>query len=173
MNTDVKAANNSKWQVLTEENGIGKRLQRRRYVRLDITSLIDMKLLVPPSEENGQCGFIPYTGDIINVSGGGLLIESTEALPENEYIIMELELNGTDKLAGIVGKIKRCESESNSNYLIGIEFCTKEDLQVNCPPEYREMLGENCGSFDDKVSHLLNKYVFSRKVMQRSMGDKK
>jgi c-di-GMP-binding flagellar brake protein YcgR len=157
--------------VLIEEKREGAKLQRRRYVRLDITSPVDIKLLVPSSEENREPGLIPYRGDILNVSGGGLLIESSEALPEDEYIVMELELNGTDRLSGIVGKIKRCESESETVHLIGVEFCTAEDVRQNCPAEYQKLLGDNCESFGEKVRTLINKYVFNRKVQEKSERD--
>ncbi len=171
MNMEVNTTDGAKWNVLIEEKLEGGRLQRRRYVRLDITSPVDIKLLVPSSEENREPGLIPYKGDILNVSGGGLLIESSEALPEDEYVVMELELNGTDRLTGIVGKIKRCESESETTHLIGVEFCTAEDIRQNCPAKYRTLLGDSCESFSEKVRTLLNKYVFNQKVRERSERD--
>jgi c-di-GMP-binding flagellar brake protein YcgR len=173
MNMEVNTTDGAKWNVLIEEKREGAKLQRRRYVRLDITSPVDIKLLVPSSEENSEPGLIPYRGDILNVSGGGLLIESSEALPEDEYVVMELELNGTDRLTGIVGKIKRCESESDAAHLIGVEFCTAEDIKQNCPAEYRTLLGDSCESFSEKVRTLLNKYVFNQKVQERSEKDRR
>ena len=168
MNTEVRTADGGKWNVLIEEKHEGGKLQRRRYVRLDITSPVNIKLLVPSSGKSMEPGFIPYKGDILNVSGGGLLIESSESMPEDEYVVIELELNGTDRLTGIVGKIKRCETESQATHLIGVEFCTEEDIRQNCPAEYQKLLGDCCESFSDKVRTLINKYVFNQKVNERS-----
>lgn len=168
MNTEVKAVDNSKWQVRIEEQKQGSKVQRRRYVRLDITSPIQIKLLVQGEGESQEPGFIPFTGEVINVSGGGLLLESTEAMPEDQFVVLELELNGTDMLTGIVGKIKRCDSDSETSHLIGVEFCTEEDIKQNCPPEYQKLLGNCCESFSEKVRTLINRYVFNQKVKEDS-----
>ncbi len=166
MDMDVRAARRGKWSVLTEEKRQGNKLQRRRYVRLDIASPIEMKLLVQASDGNKEPGLIPYTGEIINVSGGGLLIESHDAMPEGDYVVMDLELNGTDSLSGIVGRVKRCETESESVHLIGVEFCTDEDIKQNCPEDYQKLIGERCTSFSEKVRTLISKYVFNQSVQK-------
>jgi hypothetical protein len=171
MNTDVKTADGGKWNVLIEEKREGGKLQRRRYVRLDVTSPVDIKLLIPSSDDSEKPGFIPYKAEILNVSGGGVLLESADAMPENEYIIMELELNGSETLSGIVGKIKRCDTESETMHLIGVEFCTEEDIKQNCPPGYQKLLGHCCTSFSEKVRDLINKYIFNQKVQERSERD--
>ncbi len=171
MNTEIKAGGGTKWNVLTEEVRQSGKLQRRRYVRLDIASPVELKLIVPASAESQEPGFIPFTGEILNVSAGGLLVESREAIPEGDYVVIELELNGTDKLSGVVGKIKRCDSESESAHLIGVEFCTEEDIRRNCPEEYQKLLGECCTSFSEKVRALISKYVFSRTIQKRSEGE--
>jgi hypothetical protein len=168
MNTDVKPAKKGKWHVLTEEKHQGDKLEKRRYVRLDIASPVDIKLLVPASGESKEPGLIPYKGEILNVSAGGILVESSEAVPEGDYIVMDLELNGTDKLTGVVGKIKRCDSESEKVHLIGVEFCSDEDIEQNCPPEYRKLLGERCTSFSEKVRTLISKYVFNESVQRQA-----
>lgn len=168
MNMDVNSKNDGdSWQVQVEQKGSKNNLQRRRYVRLDITSPVEIKLLVTPEGENSEPGLIPYKGEVLNVSAGGVLIESEDALPEDHYVVMELELNGTDRVSGIVGKVKRSEAESESCHLIGVEFCTKEDIDENCPEDYRRLLGEQCVSFTEKVRELLNKYVFNEKVNEK------
>jgi hypothetical protein len=139
-------------------------------VRLDVTSPVEIRLLVPASGENTEPGFIPYTGEILNISAGGVLVESRDAMPEGDYVVMELELNGTDRLSGIVGKIKRCETRGESAHLIGVEFCSAEDIRSNCPEEYQRLLGEHCSSFSEKVRALISKYVFSHKVQEQSKG---
>jgi len=164
VNTKTKVQDPN-WVVQTEEQHSDGDVQRRRYVRLDITSSIDIKLIVP---EPVQGGFIPFCGDVLNVSAGGVLIESEEAMPEDAYVVMEFELNGSDRISGVVGRIKRCDSETDSSHLVGVEFCTSEDIAQNCPPEYRKFMNEECSSFDDKVRKLINRYVFNRKVQEKA-----
>jgi len=165
MNMEVKSKQKQdQWSVQTETSQQGQKKQRRRYVRLDITSPIDIKLLVPSSENNDEPGLIPFRGEVINVSAGGMLIESADALPEEEYVVLEFELNSTAHLTGIVGKIKRCDTEEDSQHFIGIEFCTKDDIEQNCPTDYQVLLKEQCMSFDDKVRDLINKHVFKLKT---------
>jgi len=156
----------SAWAVETEEQHAEGDVQRRRYVRLDITSQVDLKLIVSESEQVG--GLIPFCGEVLNVSAGGILIESKEAMPEDAFVVMEFELNGSDRIAGVVGKIRRCETESEDNHLIGVEFCTSEDIAQNCPPEFKKLLNDECSSFDDKVRQLINRYVFNRKVQEKA-----
>lgn len=174
MNMDVRTkTEQGDWSVQSEEQGSGQSKQRRRYVRLDITSPIDIKLLVPASGENETAGMIPFRGEVINVSAGGMLIESTDAMPENEYIVLEFELNKKAKLEGIVGKIKRCDTEDDCRHFVGIEFCTKEDIDQNCPAEYQQLLNEQCVSFDEKVRELINKHVFRLKTAGNVTGKSK
>ncbi len=153
------------WSVQTEEQHSEGAVQRRRYVRLDITSQIDLKLIVSEPE---QGGFIPFCGEVLNVSAGGVLIESEEAMPEDAYVMMEFELNGSDRISGVVGRIRRCETESDSSHLIGVEFCTSEDIAQKCPLECKKLLDEEYCSFDDKVRQLINRYVFNRKVQEKA-----
>jgi len=174
MNTEVRTQRtHGKWGIEIEKTSSGNQVQRRRYVRLDITSPIEFKLMVPSSEENPEAGLIPYTGEVLNVSGGGLLVESLEFLPEGGFTVLEFELNGTDRLTGIVGRIKRCEEVEESRYLVGVEFCTSDDIDQNCPAECKKLLAEHCMSFDEKVRNLINQYVFSRKVSEQSRESQK
>jgi c-di-GMP-binding flagellar brake protein YcgR len=174
MNMGVKSKKRQDdWSVQTEPTQRGQKMQRRRYVRLDITSSIDIKLLVPASENSNEPGLIPFRGEVINVSAGGMLIESADALPEDQYVILEFELNSTAHLTGIVGKIKRCDTEDESQHFIGIEFCTKDDIEQNCPSEYQSLLNLQCVSFDERIRDLINKHVFKLKTAQFPVEDDK
>lgn len=161
---DSKKKAPGNWDVEVEEKKHGGEVHKRRFVRLDITSPVEIKLLVKPENENQEPGLIPFKGEVLNVSAGGVLIESEDAVPEDNYVIMEFELNNTDRISGIVGKVKRCDSEEESIHLIGVEFCTREEIDANCPKEYMPLIGEQCLSFTEKVRELLDKYVFSEKV---------
>ncbi len=169
VNTKTKVkTQDPNWAVQTEEQHVDGAVQRRRYVRLDITSPIDFKLIVPENDKGENAGFIPFSGEVLNVSAGGVLIESKEAMPEDSYVVMEFELNGSDRISGVVGRIKRCDSETEDCHFVGVEFCTSEDVEQNCPPECQKLLNDECCSFDDKIRRLINRYVFSRKVQEKT-----
>jgi c-di-GMP-binding flagellar brake protein YcgR len=170
MEVKTKSKTNA-WEVRTDESKRRGKSQRRRYVRLDITSPVEVKLLVPASPNNPTPGLIPFRGEVLNVSAGGLLLESEESMPEESFVVMDFQMNGTDSLTGVVGKIKRCEVDGESRHLLGVEFCSEDDIRDNCPQDCQKLLGVACASFDEKVRTLINKYVFSRKVGRPAKED--
>jgi hypothetical protein len=166
-NTDRIHVNND-WSVRTESEETESGVQRRRYVRLEITSPIQLRLLVSESEESSEIGQIPFSGEVLNVSGGGVLVQTAEAVPEDGYVLMDFELNGTDRVSGVVGRVKRCEEDDENIYLVGVEFCSAEDIEENCPENFKSQFADDSGSFNDKVRELINRYVFNQRVQRKS-----
>jgi c-di-GMP-binding flagellar brake protein YcgR len=139
--------------------------KRRRYVRLDVDSPIKFKLFDPykpdPSmDEKSLCD-----GRILNISGGGVLMETDFSVKEGDYIMMEFTLCKTETLSGIIGKVKRVDDEDkNEKPLVGAEFMSADQLRDELPEDTLESLGDAAFSFDEQIRKMLLKHVFANKV---------
>ncbi len=139
------------------------REKKRRYVRLEIAapmiySVIDLDRPLSDAHAN------QLNGTMLNISGGGVLMVTEQQLHEGDYLTISLELAGSDLLTGVAGKVKRVDEDGEGGYLVGIEFCTENELsevfgQAN--------IGSVISSFDDRVKRFLLRYIFARKVQDR------
>jgi c-di-GMP-binding flagellar brake protein YcgR len=139
------------------------REKKRRYVRLEIAapiiySVIDLDRPLSDAHTN------QLNGTMLNISGGGVLMVTDQQLREGEYLTISLELAGSDLLTGVAGKVKRVDEDGEGGYLVGVEFCTENELaevfgQAN--------IGSVISSFDDRVKRFLLRYIFARKVQDR------
>lgn len=138
--------------------------KRRKYIRLDVSSPIKFKIFNPPDLDLDLHDKYTSLGLVMNISGGGVLMETDYKVHENDYLVMEISLMDADSLTGIIGKVKRVDDEDNERPLIGVEFMTPEQLQEEMPAEIIDSIGEEIFSFDEQLRKMLLKYVFSHKV---------
>lgn len=137
--------------------------RKRRYVRLEIAAPV---VLAPIDVDRplDATQLDQQEGVILNISGGGALLSCTRELTENSYISMNLELTDCELLTGIVGKVKRIDEDGDGGYLVGVEFCSENELNS----VFGEAnIGSVISSFDDKVKRYLLRYIFAHKVNER------
>lgn len=149
----------STWPPLTEKDPFTIRSSPgRKYVRIEISSLVDFRLLVPKRGRirlaKKQC-----SGRILNLSCGGILLESGEVIPEGEFLLLSLNLNGLVILEGVLGKTKRVEPTEDGEYLVGVEFCSREELESFASKEEIEKLPVKVASFNHKFKDVILGYV--------------
>ncbi len=138
--------------------------QTRRYIRLEISEPIEYAVL---KDESG--GFWPqgdgpaFRGNILNLSAGGVLIESNDPVAEGALVVISMSLQEVEELDGIVGLVKRAVSD-NGQWLVGIEFVPNEYLQDGLSAAELDVIPENLTSFDERLSNVLSRYVYYRKV---------
>ena len=136
--------------------------RKRRYVRLEIAAPV----IFAPIDVDKPLDAVHLnqsTGTILNISGGGALMETTESLAENSFITMDLELAECEILSGIVGKVKRVDENGDQGFLIGVEFCSEDELTSVFGAAN---IGSVIASFDNKVKRFLLRYIFTSKVNQ-------
>ncbi|UCD94049.1 MAG: PilZ domain-containing protein [Candidatus Zixiibacteriota bacterium] len=138
--------------------------RRRRYIRLEISQPIEYSVLKDRSGGFwGQGDGPSYRGSILNISAGGVLMIGDTPLDENTMIVMKMTLQDVEILDRVIGVIKRAEPDEGE-WLIGVEFITRESLvDYLSAPEY-EMVREDVASFDEMLRGILNKYVYYRRV---------
>lgn len=132
--------------------------QGRKYVRIEIISPVKFRLLLPRrgriSLSKNQC-----SGKILNLSCGGILLEIGEAVAEGTWLALSLNLNEVVVLEGVLGKIKRVEPTENGEYLVGVEFCSTEELKNFISREQIQKLPIKVASFNHKLKEIISGYV--------------
>lgn len=139
----------------------------RKYVRIEITSPVDFRLLLPKGGRiklsKNQC-----SGKILNLSCGGILLESGEALREGTFLLLSLNLNGLVVLEGVLGKTKRVEPIKDGEYLVGVEFCSREELENFASKEQIQKLPVKVASFNHKLKETILGYVRTARLATQS-----
>jgi hypothetical protein len=132
--------------------------QGRKYVRIEIVSPVDFRLLVL---KKGKIGLSKnqFSGKILNLSCGGLLLESGEALSEGVFLLLSLNLNGVVILKGILGKTKRVEPTGDGGFLVGVEFCSREEIENLASKKQIEKLPVKVASFNNKLKEIITAHV--------------
>lgn len=138
--------------------------KRRQYVRLEVNSPIKFKIFNPPEMDLNLNDKQTCIGTVLNISGGGVLMETDYRVREDDYLVMEVSLMDAEPLTGIIGKVKRVDEDEKERPLIGVEFLLAEQLRDEMPEEILDSIGDKIFSFDEQIRRMLLKYVFSNKV---------
>jgi hypothetical protein len=99
------------------------------------------------------------SGKILNLSCGGILLESGEAIRKGTFLLLSLNLNGVVVLEGILGKTKRVEPTEDGEYLVGVEFCLREELENFASKEQIKKLPVKVASFNHKLREIILSHV--------------
>jgi hypothetical protein len=145
--------------------------QGRKYVRIELASPVDFRLLLPKRGRvklsKSQC-----SGKVLNLSCGGILLESGVALPEGIFLLLNLNLNGLVVLEGVLGKTKRVELTEDGEYLVGVEFCSRKEIENFVSKEQIEELPVKVGSFNHKLKEIISGYVRTAHLTTQSYKTK-
>lgn len=138
--------------------------QKRRYIRLEISEPIQFSILKDDTEGFWPDGGGPeYSGSILNLSAGGVLVISDSPVKEGMIVLLKMSLQDVEIIDNIIGLVKRAEGEGDER-LIGIEFISREYLNDIFSQSEIEVLTGNIASFNEQIRKILNKYVFFQRV---------
>jgi len=138
--------------------------QKRRYIRLEIDEPVSYSILKDKSEGYWPDGDGPsMEGSILNVSAGGMLITSPSAVGEGSVIMIRMSLQDIEVIENVIGLVKRID-KTDEDYLIGIEFITREYLDDVFSQSEIDILGDRVISFNEQLRKVLNKYVYYKRV---------
>lgn len=145
------------------------RTQRRKFVRIEISGNIAFRVLGTNDQDQVLLG-IEKQGELLNISAGGILIITDEKLKPGDYLLMNFRLKNSHRLENILGLVKRVDQQENE-YLIGVEFLTKEQSSENLPADLAEFLPPDTGYFDDELQKLIIQFVYKQQVKLRKKGE--
>lgn len=130
----------------------------RQYLRIELNSDVQFRLLTC---KKGKLKLSKdrVTAEILNLSEGGVLLCCDRPVSESSFILLTLNLNKLVILEGVLGKIKRVEASEEGDYLMGVEFCRKEELEKLSSPEELEGLPVKVASFNRKLREIIAGYL--------------
>ncbi len=137
---------------------------RRRFIRIDIDEPITFTTI-----KSAEGGFWPAgdgpggTGEILNISAGGILMYTAEPIMEQAVLLMSLHIEECEVIDNILGLVKRIEIDSGG-YLVGVESITREKLENHLDSLQIAQLPTTMASFTERLQTLLNRYIYSRKL---------
>lgn len=141
--------------------------QGRKFVRITVTSPVGFRPLLLKKGRiwlsKSQC-----SGKVLNLSCGGILLESPEAISEGAFLLLTLNLNGFVLLEGVLGKIKRVEPTEDGQYLAGVQFCLREELEKLASKEQIGKLPMKVISFNHSLKEVISGYVGTTRLVTQS-----
>lgn len=142
----------------------------RRFVRIEVSSPVAfVPFRVPLAQKVDLQRFC--SGNILNISGGGVLLETETWVQSADYLLLRIGLFDKCQLENVVARVKRIESAGDGKCLLGAEFLTREMLAGLTADLRPGFLPEGIGVFDEKLRELLSRQVFSRKANQTETSD--
>ena len=153
---------------LTVESDIS-RVQRRRFVRLDISGNIFFRVLESAETPDGSIS-PQYPGSLLNISAGGILFETGSAPGNNDLLVVSFALKGNENLENILSVAKRIEKLEENLYLVGAEFITDNNLSDHGLEQLRSLLPQGTGTFDEKLQKLVLQFIYKQQVELKKKG---
>lgn len=151
-------------QKKQDKKATADRAQKRRYVRLEVFSPVAFISIVVEADKRVRLHPEKKAGVLLNLSGGGVLISTTDRASEGELILMKFDLKGFDALTNVLGKVKRVEVCEDGECLVGIEFLAIEDVDDPVVANGLSRLADHPKEFAQGLSRLISRYVFQRQI---------
>lgn len=132
--------------------------QGREYVRIELSSPVKFRLLtckdgkIKTSEKE-------TSGEILNLSEGGMLLLTDSPIQKQGFVLLTLNLNKLALLDGVLGKIKRVEASEEGDFLVGVQFASRDVLEKLTSVEQVRSLPVRVESFDRKVRETISGFV--------------
>lgn len=130
----------------------------RKYVRIELSSPVKFRL-VACNQGELKMAEEETSGEILNLSEGGMLLLTDWPVHEQSFALLTLNLNKLAVLDGVVGKIKRVESSGEGDFLVGVEFSSRAELEKLSSAEQVESLPVNVESFDRKMRETISGFL--------------
>lgn len=138
--------------------------QKRRYVRLEVFSPVAFNSIVVETDKRVRLHPEKKAGILLNLSGGGVLISTTDHASEGELVLMKFDIKGFDALTNVLGKVKRVEDSGDGECLVGVEFLAIEHIEDPVIANSLSRLGNHPQEFAQGLSRLVSRYVFQRQI---------
>ncbi len=149
-----------------------ERLQRRRFVRLDLVYPVVYKILTKPIEEKIQLvGEGVHKARTLNVSAGGSLIQSAFEIKVNNLLLIDYTKCTLKNLPKYVIAIcRQNRKDEKQNCLAGLEFILKDDLSRHFDKDLKEHISLVAMKFDDRLQNGLVTELFTEQLILRKKG---
>lgn len=146
-----------------------ERIQRRRFVRLDISGDLDFRILESPEGDESSISQ-KFHGSLLNISAGGVLFETETRIEADSILILDFTLKGRYPLSNILTVVKRAEVIDDNMYIVGSEFIADENRARYGLETLGDFLPPGTGTFDENLQKLLVQFIYKQQVELRKKG---
>ena len=115
---------------------------------------ISNKIAIMPDEE-----LYNLEGLILNISMGGVLIETEEKFSEDDFLLMRFTVQDVETVENVLGRVKRIDN-CDKYCLAGIEFVQQEELNDRLSMPELEILKDRISNFNNRIQDTLEKFMY-------------
>lgn len=152
-----------------EKVGETRRIQRRRFVRLDVSGEITFRTLETGEGDEGSLSR-KWTGSLLNISAGGVLFETDCRVEPENLLILDFSLKGRYSLNNILAAVKRVELLDDGKLVVGTEFITRHNRAAYGLEALADFLPPDAGTFDENLEKLVVSFIYDQQIQLRKKG---
>lgn len=148
-----------------------RRLQRRRFVRIDIYKRVSYANLTRHKREHNVGDWVTWQeSSIVNISGGGMLIKADENLAPRDLLLVKIDFFPEIGLPDTIAAICRRTFRQENGFLVGIEFLLSQRLGHYFKKGEFKNLPQSVRDFDPTAQNKLVVYIFHQQIELRKKG---
>jgi c-di-GMP-binding flagellar brake protein YcgR len=130
-------------------------LSGRRFVRFEVDTDVTFHKLSFPSGADGSPSLGRLgKGRLLNLSLGGVLLETSRHFQEGDLLLLNLNLNFGGTLHDLLGRVQRVEKLPEGSSLVGIQFCKESELQPQLAEQISRLVPEGMSDLDRGIRSL-------------------
>ena len=132
---------------------------RRKFIRLEVGEPICFELIKERGGRLHPAGDgAPRNGATLNLSAGGMLIDTATPTAEGSLVALTVTLQGSVKVENILAVVKRVDFMDDIA-LMGVEFVAREALSDTLSAAELTLLDGKYNQFEWQVRRALSSYV--------------
>jgi c-di-GMP-binding flagellar brake protein YcgR len=140
-------------------------LSRRKSVRLQVSSETTFrKILLSRSKEKKASLGRSGRGRLLNLSGGGVLLETSRRFKAGELLLLNLSLDSGGQLRNLLGEVKRVEEYPEGERVVGIKFSRQSDLDPKLAEALSILAPAGISDFGQEMKRLTARLLRSQRL---------
>ena len=149
-----------------------ERVQRRRFVRLDMIIPVAYNTLPNPITEEINLSSTRFRETMtINLSAGGMALKADERIdPDSLLMVRFRERKLVNLPAYLLAVCRQARVLERDKWTTGVEFILVEDLSRYLPRPETELIPERARRFDQRVQNALVSELFTEQLSLRQKG---
>ncbi len=132
---------------------------RRKFVRIDFAAPVAIRRVKDADGTwTDPALSAPIHGMILNLSAGGVLVDTDVALAEGEVVLLYMTVQDNAPLNDILGVVKRVDIDPDG-CLVGVEFSCRDRLTDRLSHAEIELLPPAADTFVAVITTVLESYL--------------
>ncbi len=149
-----------------------RRIQRRRFVRLD--KIVKVRYMILPRPIKKKIELKPKDFEktvTVNISAGGLLIPVEGNLATDNLILIDFSRSGIKSISDyIIAVCRYVRVNEEKKRVAGVELILREDLALHLKPGEGAMIPKEARQFNLNIQNDLVGELFNEQLIMRQKG---